>query len=200
MDGLVVGHFQTVRGDHAVKSQLSCQPVVQVAVRLLLRIDLLCQGRLFCRRLFYTAVVRSNGHVLLRVGSSDAHSEGKHDDYFSHITLDFSGKLNIGYCYFFCILFSVYLLIEHDPVPGFQMHFHRAHLLGDILARALYQPLAQVGGELPMLAATSLTAFISIEFGMKMPGCPSVSYTASSTGIIVPAYSSEVISISSRSP
>ena len=49
--------------------------------------------------------------------------------------------------------------------------------------------------EPPMLAATSLTAFISIEFGMKMPGCPSVSYTASSTGIIVPAYSLSLIHI-----
>ncbi len=99
-------------------------------------------------------------------------------------------------CYYF------QSLIEHDLVPGFQMHFHGTHLLGDVLARALYQPLAQVGGELrpgiggDIDAATQraahvggnlpLTAFISIEFGMKMPGCPSVSYTASSTGIIVP--------------
>ena len=59
---------------------------IQVAVRLLLRIDLLCQGRLF------TSVVRYNGYVLLRVGSCDAHREGKHDDYFFHSTLDFSGK------------------------------------------------------------------------------------------------------------
>ena len=78
MHGLVVGHFQAVRGNHAVKAQLSRQTVIQVAVRLLLRIDLLCQGRLF------TSVVLSNGYVLLRVGSCDAHSEGKHDDYFSH--------------------------------------------------------------------------------------------------------------------
>ena len=28
------------------------------------------------------------------------------------------------------------------------MHLDGAHLLGDVLARALYQPLAQVGGEL----------------------------------------------------
>ena len=45
-------------------------------------------------------------------------------------------------------LFSIPVLIEHDLVPGFQMHFHRAHLLGDILAGSLYQPLAQVGSEL----------------------------------------------------
>jgi len=54
------------------------------------------------------------------------------------------------------------------------MHLDGTHLFGDVLARALYQPLAQVGGELrpcvggdinaavpsepPMLAATSLTA------------------------------------------
>ena len=78
MHGLVVGHFQAVRGNHTVKAQLSRQTVIQVAVRLLLRIDLLCQGRLF------TSVVRSNGYILLRVGSYDAHSEGKHHDYFSH--------------------------------------------------------------------------------------------------------------------
>ena len=39
---------------------------------------LLRQGRLF------TSVGRFNGYILLRVGSYDAHSEGKHDDYFSH--------------------------------------------------------------------------------------------------------------------
>ncbi len=63
-----------------------------------------------------------------------------------------------------------------DPVPGFQMHLDGAHLLGDVLARALYQPLAQIGGELPPALwrfeaatndrpcwrRTSLTAFISI--------------------------------------
>ena len=78
MDGLVVGHFQTVRRYHAVEGQLARQTVIQVAVRLLLRIDLLRQGRLF------TSVGRFNGYILLRVGSYDAHSEGKHDDYFSH--------------------------------------------------------------------------------------------------------------------
>ena len=46
------------------------------------------------------------------------------------------------------MLFSVLFLIEHDPVPGFQMHLDGSHLLGDVLARALYQPLAQIGGEL----------------------------------------------------
>ena len=52
----------------------------------------------------------------------------------------------------------------------------------------------------PMLAAISLTALTSIEFGMKMPSCPSLSNTASSTGMIVPMYSSEVISTPRRSP
>ena len=37
------------------------------------RQDLLRQGRLF------TSVGRFNGYILLRVGSYDAHSEGKHD-------------------------------------------------------------------------------------------------------------------------
>ena len=45
-------------------------------------------------------------------------------------------------------MFSIPVLIEHDLVPGFQMHLDGTHLLGDILARALYQPLAQIGGEL----------------------------------------------------
>ena len=52
--------------------------MIQVAVRLLLRIDLLCQGRLV------TSVALPNGYVFLRVGSCDAHSEGKHHDYFFH--------------------------------------------------------------------------------------------------------------------
>ena len=88
MHGLVVGHFQAVRGNHAVKAQLSRQTVIQVAVRLLLRIDLFCQGQ------FFTSVGRFNGYVFLRVGSCDAHSEGKHHDYFSHFTLNL-----VGCCY-----------------------------------------------------------------------------------------------------
>ena len=52
----------------------------------------------------------------------------------------------------------------------------------------------------PMLAATSLAALTSIELGMKMPSCPSLSKTASSTGMIVPRYSNEVMSMPSRSP
>ena len=35
---------------------------------------------------------------------------------------------------------------------------------------------------------------------MKIPSCPSLSKTASSTGMIVPRYSNEVMSIPSRSP
>ncbi len=42
-------------------------------------------------------------------------------------------------------------------------------------APALVEMLMLLPNEPPMLAATSLTAFISIEFGMKIPGCPSVS-------------------------
>ena len=44
------------------------------------------------------------------------------------------------------LLISV--LIQHDPVSGFQMYLDGTHLLGYILACALYQPLAQIGGEL----------------------------------------------------
>ena len=42
-------------------------------------------------------------------------------------------------------------------------------------APALVEMLMLLPYEPPMLAATSLTADISIEFGMKIPGCPSVS-------------------------
>lgn len=52
----------------------------------------------------------------------------------------------------------------------------------------------------PILAAISLTALTSNEFGINMPSCPSLSNTESSTGIIDPQYSSEVISTPSRSP
>ena len=45
-------------------------------------------------------------------------------------------------------MFSVLFLIEHKPVPGFQMQLYGSHFLGYVLACALYQPLAQVGGEL----------------------------------------------------
>ena len=54
---------------------------------------------------------------------------------------------------------DVYKRQEHDLVPGFQMHFDGTHLLGDILARALYQPLAQVGGELCPVSYTHLNGF-----------------------------------------
>lgn len=112
-------------------------------------------------------------------------------------------------------MFSIFRLIKHDFIPGFQMHLYGAHLLGDVLARPLYDAFSEVGGELrpasvemlmlepsdePMLAAISLTALTSNEFGMKMPSCPSLSNTESSTGIIDPRYSSEVISTPSRSP
>ena len=98
--------------------------------------------------------------------------------------------ITFGFLVVIFLLFSIFFLVKHDPVPGFQMHLDGSHLLGDILARALYQPLPKseascapalvemlmlLPNEPPMLAATSLTAFISIEFGMKMPGCPSVS-------------------------
>ena len=46
------------------------------------------------------------------------------------------------------IVSLIHFLIEHDPVPGFQMHFDGTHLLGNVLARALYQSFSQVGGKL----------------------------------------------------
>ena len=85
--GLVVRHLQPVGRNHAVEGQLLRQPVIQVAVRLLLRIDLLGQGRLSV-----THVTFLHGLVLLRIGSYDAHREGKNHDCFSHFTLDFSGE------------------------------------------------------------------------------------------------------------
>ena len=56
--------------------------------------------------------------------------------------------ITFGFLVVIFLLFSIFFLVKHDPVPGFQMHLDGAHLLGDVLARALYQPLAQVGGEL----------------------------------------------------
>ena len=47
---------------------------------------------------------------------------------------------------------------------------------------------------------SKLKEFSSIEFGMKIPSCPSLSYTISSTGMMVPSYSSDVIAIPSLSP
>ena len=52
----------------------------------------------------------------------------------------------------------------------------------------------------PKLAATSLAAFASIEPGMKMPSCPSLSYTASSTGMMMPSCSTCMIPMPSLSP
>ena len=46
------------------------------------------------------------------------------------------------------VVFLIFFLIEHDPVPRFQMYFHGTHLLGYVLACALYQPLAQIRGKL----------------------------------------------------
>ena len=46
----------------------------------------------------------------------------------------------------------------------------------------------------------SRIASISIEPGMKIPSCPSPSTTVSSTGIIIPLYSSEVMEMPSLSP
>ena len=77
--GLVVCHLQPVGRYHAVEGQLLRQPVIQVAIHLLLRIDLLGQGRLF-----FTPVTFLHGLVLLRVGRHDAHREGKNHDCSFH--------------------------------------------------------------------------------------------------------------------
>ena len=73
----------------------------------------------------------------------------------------------------------VFGLIEQNLVTCLQMHLDGAHFLGKVLARSLYQSLAEVGGKLPtdvpMLAAISLAALRSIDPGMNIPACPSVS-------------------------
>jgi len=51
-----------------------------------------------------------------------------------------------------------------------------------------------------MFAPISFAASISIEPGMKMPACPSLSYTSSSTGMMFPPCSSEVMPMPSLSP
>ena len=81
-------------------------------------------------------------------------------------------------------------LIEQHLITSLQMHLDGTHLPREVLARPLYQPLAEVGGKLrpasvemftllptdvPMLAAISLAALRSIEPGMNIPACPSVS-------------------------
>ena len=79
------------------------------------------------------------------------------------------------------------------------MHLDRTHPFRDVLRDALYRPATQIGGELrprvdmlvllpselPMFAPISFAASISIEPGMKMPACPSLSNTSSSTGMML---------------
>lgn len=42
----------------------------------------------------------------------------------------------------------LFRLVQHYLVPGFQMHFHRPHLFGDILACPLNHALTQIRSEL----------------------------------------------------
>ena len=67
-------------------------------------------------------------------------------------------------------------------------------------APASVDMLMLLPSELPMFAPISFAASISIEPGMKMPACPSLSYTSSSTGMMLPPYSSEVMPMPSLSP
>ena len=99
----------------------------------------------------------------------------------------------------------IVILIKHQGIAGFEMHLLFTHLPGDVLRDTLYGTLSEFGKQLvtcrlvgdgdararfcPKLAATSLTAFASMDPGMKMPSCPSLSYTASFTGMMVPPYS-----------
>ena len=93
MHGFVVGHFQSVRRYHAVKGQLAGQTVIQVAVRLFLRIDFFAQREflnLFLLHFLSRSVtsVFFGGLVFLRLGRYDAHKQGEHHNYFFHFTLD----------------------------------------------------------------------------------------------------------------
>ena len=67
-------------------------------------------------------------------------------------------------------------------------------------APASVDMLMLLPSELPMFAPISFAASISIEPGMKMPACPSLSYTSSSTGMMFPPCSSEVMPMPSLSP
>ena len=53
-------------------------------------------------------------------------------------------------------------------------------------APASVEMLMLLPSELPMFAPISFAASISIEPGMKIPACPSQSYTSSSTGTMFP--------------
>ena len=121
VDGLVIRDFQTVRRYHAVEHQLLRQTVVQVAVLLRLRIDILHQ--------FQPVLLGGGGAVVrhsLRVGrTGDAHQQGKHCHYFldTHFTLDLvvNKKWFVDYFFsFFAFMFldcSFLFLVEQYPVP-----------------------------------------------------------------------------------
>lgn len=146
--GLVVGDLQSVRRDHAVERELARETVIEAAVPLRVGIDLLAKRYRLLRRLDGLGV-----RYFLCVRSTRAQREDEHHyKNLFHFYCGFSGgvknpDLIIGYL--LIILISLILrLIKHDPISGFQMHFDGAHLLGDILARALNQSFAEVGGEL----------------------------------------------------
>ena len=86
------------------------------------------------------------------------------------------------------------------------MHLLLTHLPGYILRYTLYGTLSEFGKQLVACRLVSdgdaraeilppdwrqppLTALASIDPGMNMPPCPSLSYTASSTGMMIPPYS-----------
>ena len=91
--GLVVGNLQAVRRNHAVERELFRQAVIEVAVLLFLRIDLLLQGDL--PRLLFRSVglYRRRGvlrrYLLLCADRTDARHKGKHHyKNLFHFTVD----------------------------------------------------------------------------------------------------------------
>ena len=98
---------------------------------------------------------------------------------------------------------SFLFLVQQHPVPRFQMHLDGAAPRPKSeasCAPASVEMLMLLPSELPMFAPISFAASISIEPGMKIPACPSLSYTSSFTGMMLPPCSSEVMPMPSLSP
>ena len=68
------------------------------------------------------------------------------------------------------------------------------------IAETIVKMLMLLPIEVPIPAAISRAASYSIEFGTRIPRCPSASYTSSSTGNSVPLYSTVSTRMSIRSP
>lgn len=99
----------------------------------------------------------------------------------------------------------IVILIKHQGIAGFEMHLLFTHLPGDVLRDTLYGTLPEFGKQLvacrlvgdgdaraeilPQIGGNLLDSVCSMDPGMKIPSCPSLSYTASFTGMMVPPYS-----------